>query len=177
MWIMKFWEKLKLCDSFAKQCFLILKLSSKQVLEVFLSIFFALIFNFPFSYFIQFSLILAHVKLTWLIELYGGKKCNILNSCIQFLYSILIFCTLYYIIFGTMVFECLLWERNPCDDERKEGVNFTKVFCAAFTRTGVNFFNVLRTAFTHLDPECAKKTVKSVLPFYAFWLHEHKSCT
>jgi len=43
--------------------------------------------------------------------------------------------------------------------------------------SGLNFINVLHTAFTHVDPERAKKTVKSVLSFYAFGLHERKSCT
>ena len=33
-------------------------------------------------------------------------------------------------------------------------------FCSCF-RPGVNFINVLRAAFTHADPESAKKTVKS----------------
>jgi len=33
---------------------------------------------------------------------------------------------------------------------------------------GVNFIIVLQAAFTHIDPKCAKKTVKSALSFYAF---------
>ncbi len=37
---------------------------------------------------------------------------------------------------------------------------------------GFNFINILRTAFMQVDPECAKKTVKSALSFYAFGLRE-----
>jgi len=44
-------------------------------------------------------------------------------------------------------------------------------------QTGVNFINVLRTAVTHVDPECAKKTVKSVVSFGTFGTYESKSCT
>jgi len=44
-------------------------------------------------------------------------------------------------------------------------------------RPGLNFINVLRTAFTHVDPECAKKTVKSAVSFGAFGTYERKSCT
>ncbi len=42
---------------------------------------------------------------------------------------------------------------------------------------GVNFINVLCTAFTHVDPECAKKTFKSAVSFGSFGFYEHKSCT
>ncbi len=41
---------------------------------------------------------------------------------------------------------------------------------------GVNFFNVLRAAFAHADPKSVKNTVKSALSFYAFGLHDRKSC-
>jgi len=40
---------------------------------------------------------------------------------------------------------------------------------------GVNFINVLQAAFTHADPESAKKTVKSAVLFYAFGTYVHKS--
>jgi hypothetical protein len=42
---------------------------------------------------------------------------------------------------------------------------------------GVNFINVLHSAFTHVDPECAKKTVKSAVSFGTFGTYERKSCT
>ncbi len=42
---------------------------------------------------------------------------------------------------------------------------------------GLNFINILHSTFTHVDPKCAKKTVKSALSFYAFWARERKSCT
>jgi hypothetical protein len=42
---------------------------------------------------------------------------------------------------------------------------------------GLNFIYVLRTAFMHLDPKCAKKTVKSAVSFGAFGTYERKSCT
>jgi len=40
---------------------------------------------------------------------------------------------------------------------------------------GLNFINVLRTAFTLVDPESAKNTVKSLVSFYAFGIYERKS--
>ncbi len=42
---------------------------------------------------------------------------------------------------------------------------------------GVDFINVQRTAFTLLDPESVKNTVKSLVYFCAFRIYEHKSCT
>ncbi len=42
---------------------------------------------------------------------------------------------------------------------------------------GRNFINILRTAFTRVDPECTKKTVKSAVSFGAFGTYECKSCT
>jgi len=44
-------------------------------------------------------------------------------------------------------------------------------------RSGLNFINVLHTDLMHVDPECAKKTVKSAVSFGAFGTHERKSCT
>jgi hypothetical protein len=44
-------------------------------------------------------------------------------------------------------------------------------------KPGVNFINVLHTAFTHTDPECAKKTVKSAVSFGAFGTYKRKSST
>jgi len=41
----------------------------------------------------------------------------------------------------------------------------------------VNFINVLRTAFTLVDPESVKNTVKSSASFYAFEIIVRKSCT
>jgi len=41
---------------------------------------------------------------------------------------------------------------------------------------GLNFINVLRTAFTHVDPECKKNPVKSIVSFGAFVTYERKSC-
>ncbi len=41
----------------------------------------------------------------------------------------------------------------------------------------VNFINVLRTAFTLVDPESVKNTVKSSVYFYAFEIIVRKSCT
>jgi len=41
----------------------------------------------------------------------------------------------------------------------------------------VNFINVLRTAFTHVDPKCAKKTVKSAVSFGTFGTYRRISCT
>jgi len=41
---------------------------------------------------------------------------------------------------------------------------------------GVNFINVLHSAFTLVDPEIVKNTVKSSV-FYAFRICGHKSCT
>jgi len=43
-------------------------------------------------------------------------------------------------------------------------------------RAGVDFINIQRTAFTHADPECAKKTVMSAVLFGAFGIYERKSC-
>jgi len=42
---------------------------------------------------------------------------------------------------------------------------------------GVDFINILRTAFTHVDPECAKKTVKAAVSFGTFGTYQRKSCT
>jgi len=44
-------------------------------------------------------------------------------------------------------------------------------------RSGVNFTNVLRAAFTLVDPESFKNTVKSSVSFYAFGICGRKSCT
>jgi len=41
----------------------------------------------------------------------------------------------------------------------------------------VDFTNVLRTAFTLVDPESVKNTVKSLVSFYAFGICERKSST
>ncbi len=43
--------------------------------------------------------------------------------------------------------------------------------------SGVNFTNVLRPAFTLVDLESVKNTVKSSVSFYAFGIYERKSCT
>jgi len=43
--------------------------------------------------------------------------------------------------------------------------------------SGVDFINVLRTAFSLVDPESVKNTVKSSASFYAFGIYERKSCT
>ncbi len=44
-------------------------------------------------------------------------------------------------------------------------------------RQGVNFTNILPTAFTLVDPESVKNTVKSSVSFYAFRICACKSCT
>ncbi len=44
-------------------------------------------------------------------------------------------------------------------------------------QTGVNFINVLYTAFTLVDPESVKNTVKSSVTFYTFGIYGCKSCT
>ncbi len=46
-----------------------------------------------------------------------------------------------------------------------------------FLTSGVNFINVLRTAFTLVDSESIKNTVKSSVSLYTFGIYEHKSCT
>jgi len=42
---------------------------------------------------------------------------------------------------------------------------------------GVNFTNVLRAAFTLIDPQIVKNTVKSSVNFYTFGICACKSCT
>jgi len=42
---------------------------------------------------------------------------------------------------------------------------------------GLNFINVLRTAFSLVDPESVKNTVKSSVSFYTFGICACKSCT
>jgi len=36
-------------------------------------------------------------------------------------------------------------------------------------QSGLNFINVLRTAFTHVDPECAKKDSQVISVIWRFW--------
>jgi len=66
--------------------------------------------------------------------------------------------------FGSIIFISQTWYNN-----NKNGTNQTG--------TRLNFINVLCTAFTHVDPKCAKKTVKSAVSFDAFGTYEPKSCT
>ena len=54
--------------------------------------------------------------------------------------------------------------------------NLCKKIVYMSERQRLNFINVLHTAFTHVDPENAKKTVKSAVSFGAFGTYKHKSC-
>jgi len=60
---------------------------------------------------------------------------------------------------------------------RKHAFGVNDVPLSGPATPGVNFINVLRTAFTHVDPECAKKDVKSAVSFGTFGNYERKSCT
>ncbi len=42
-------------------------------------------------------------------------------------------------------------------------------------RLGFNFINLLPTAFTHLDPECEKKTAKTAVSFGTFGTYKRTS--
>jgi len=53
---------------------------------------------------------------------------------------------------------------------------FTLVCLCLSLFPGVNFINILRAAFTLVDPESVKNTVKSSVSFHAFGIYEHKSC-
>ena len=62
------------------------------------------------------------------------------------------------------------------NDERKFNSLKQHVLTQIDLTPGVNFINVLCTAFTHPDPECAKKTVKSAVSFGAFGTYKRKNC-
>jgi len=75
--------------------------------------------------------------------------------------------------------------------ERKKTVKSSVSFCAFWDlictkathkmlvkwTPGLNLINVLYTAFTHIDPNVQKKTVKSAASFGTFGTYERKSCT
>jgi len=48
---------------------------------------------------------------------------------------------------------------------------------ATIFTSGLNFIKAVRTAFMHIDPEFAKKTVKSAVSFGTFGAYERKSST
>jgi hypothetical protein len=77
-------------------------------------------------------------------------------------------------VHGTLV--CRDAENTPFINTDLNGSIILESLPIIFTTPGLNFINILRTAFTHVDPEYAKKTVKSAASFGAFGTYERKSC-
>ncbi len=66
--------------------------------------------------------------------------------------------------------------QDLCDVNYGRPKNYL-LFSRQNRKPSFNFINVLCLAFTLVDPESVKNTVKSSVSFYAFWIYERKSCT